>query len=128
MAEVAMRNLIDSSGRSIAVRSAGLGALVGHPADPNAQTVAQKRGLDLSQHRAVQVNRDMLNWSELILVMEDEQRAELRDRAPNTAGKTMLLGHWSQSQVPDPYRGDLALFEQTMTLIEQSIVAWIRRI
>jgi protein-tyrosine phosphatase len=128
MAEVAMRNLIDSSGRSIAVRSAGLGALVGHPADPSAQTVVQKRGLDLSQHRAVQVNRDMLNWSELILVMEEEQRAELRDRAPNTAGKTMLLGHWSQSQVPDPYRGDLALFEQTMTLIEQSIVAWIRRI
>lgn len=128
MAEAAMRSLVDKSGRTIAVRSAGLGALVGHPADPHAQTAARQHGLDLSEHRAVQVNRDMLHWADLILVMEDAQRAELRDREPNTAGKTMLLGHWSQSEVPDPYRGELALFEQTMDLIERSLAAWMVRI
>ena len=128
MAEVAMRDAILRNGKAKTVRSAGLGALVGHPADPNAQTVVRQRGFDLSEHRAVQVNREMLHWADLILVMEDAQRADLRDREPNTAGKTMLLGHWDQSQVPDPYLGDLHLFEQTMDLIDRSIAAWMARI
>jgi len=128
MAEAALRSAIEHKGRTIAVRSAGLDALVGHPADQNAQTVAHQRGLDLSEHRAVQVNLDMLRWANLILVMEDTQRAELRDRQPDTAGKTLLLGHWDQSQVPDPYRGDLRLFEHTMDLIERSTAAWMARI
>jgi protein-tyrosine phosphatase len=128
MAEAALRSALDHNGRAIAVRSAGLDALVGHPADQNAQTVARQRGLDISEHRAVQVNRTMLHWADLILVMEDAQRAELRDRQPDTAGKTLLLGHWDQSQIPDPYRGELHLFEQTMDLIVRSIAAWMTRI
>jgi protein-tyrosine phosphatase len=128
MAEVAMRGAIERSGKAITVRSAGLGALVGHPADANAQTIARERGLDLSEHRAVQVNREMLHWADLVLVMEDAHREELRVREPSAAGKTMLLGHWSQAQVEDPYRGDLAQFEQSMSLIERSIADWIKRL
>ena len=39
------------------VRSAGLGALVGMPADAAAVRLMQERGIDISAHRATQISR-----------------------------------------------------------------------
>src|SRR3546814_2115764 len=41
------------------VHSAGLAALVGHPADSTAQDIAHQHGLDLSAHRAQQITQAM---------------------------------------------------------------------
>jgi protein-tyrosine phosphatase len=128
LAEVAMRKALKDSDRHAQTRSAGINALVGHPADPDAQTIASRHGMDLSDHRAVQVDRDLLHWANLILVMEDAHRAELRSRDPDSSGKVLLLGHWVQSQIPDPYLQGLDMFEQTMTLIQRSVACWIERI
>ena len=62
MAEAVMRQALLDRGRVVDVRSAGLGALVGHPADDNVRQLMEQRGIDVSGHRAVQVNRDMLRW------------------------------------------------------------------
>lgn len=123
-----MRRAIGERGKDISVRSAGLAALIGHRADQDAQTVLRRRGLNLSEHRAVQVNRDMLHWANLVLVMEDVHRTELRGRDPDSAGKVLLLGHWIEAQIPDPFRCGLVVFEQTMDLIERAVASWTERI
>lgn len=128
MAETILRDALSGHGRLGEVRSAGLGALVGHPADEHVQRLMQRRGLDVSAHRAVQVNRDMLRWADLILVMEDPHRLQVRTLEPTVAGKVMLLGHWIGREIGDPFRQTLEVFEHTEALIDQAIDAWIKRL
>ena len=56
------------------IRSAGLGALVGHPPDPKACQLMMEKGIDISDHRARQLNQEMIRKSDLILVMELGQK------------------------------------------------------
>ena len=52
------------------IASAGVNALVGYPADPNTVIVAEKRGIDLSNHIARQLTAELCNEYDLILVMD----------------------------------------------------------
>src|SRR3546814_20536419 len=69
------------------VSSAGLAALVGHPADNTAQEIANQDGLDLSAHRARQIKQTMFNAADPILVMESDTQRELAARYPLTRGQ-----------------------------------------
>ena len=66
-AEAKLRQLAPAS---VQIASAGIQALVDHPADPQAQEEARKDGLDLSAHRARQLTDAMCQAHDLILVME----------------------------------------------------------
>ena len=55
---------------AIHIRSAGLIALVGHQADKNAIRLMLERGVDVSAYRGQQLNRDLLRWAKLVLVMD----------------------------------------------------------
>ena len=69
-------------GADFNVMSAGLGALVDNPADKIAQKIALEHGVDMSAHRARQINLDILKWADLILVMENGQKRELLHKYP----------------------------------------------
>ena len=123
-----MRQAFLDRGRQVDVRSAGIGALVGHPADDSVRLLMDRRGIDVSSHRAIQVNQDMLRWADLVLVMEDAHRSALRRRDPSTAGKVFLLGHWIDTQIPDPYMKPLSVFEQTLDLLDRAVGSWVDRL
>jgi protein-tyrosine phosphatase len=112
------------------VRSAGLGALVGHPADPTAQTLASAEGLDLADHRAQQVTPAMLGEADLILVMSRDQRGQVRKLHPTSGGKTMLLTHWlpGQPDIPDPYKKSAEAFEHVHKQIVSAAKAWLPKL
>lgn len=128
MAEAVLRQGLLDRGGEVDVRSAGLGALVGHPADDKVRLLMERRGIDLSGHRAIQVNRDMLRWADLVLVMENAHRLELRRREPSAAGKVFLLGHWIDAEIPDPYLKPLFVFEQTLDLVDRAVESWMDRL
>lgn len=128
LAAARLRQAVEAKGGDIDVRSAGLGALVGHPADTNALVVAKARGLDLSDHVAQQLNPGLIHWADLILVMEHHQRSYLIEQLPTISGKVLLFGHWIGEEVPDPYLEDLEVFEETMDLIDQAAVEWGKRL
>src|SRR3546814_3067238 len=73
------------------VHSAGLAALVGHPADSTAQDIAHQHGLDLSAHRAQQITQAMCRSADLILVMESEQQ---RERSEERRVGTECVSKW----------------------------------
>lgn len=110
------------------MRSAGLGALVGTPADENARLLMSHRGLDISSHAAKPVTREIVSWADLVLVMDEPQRRYLMVLDPLVAGKIFLIGHWSGIEIPDPYKGSLDDFERALALIEVSVGDWVRRI
>ena len=128
MAECLLKHAFSVHGRPSEVRSAGLGAVVGHPADDHVLTLMRRRGLDLSEHRAVQVNREMLRWAQLVLIMEKSHRAHLRILDPAVSGKVMLLGHWTGWEVSDPHQRTLDVFEQTEGLIDSAVDSWMERL
>lgn len=110
------------------VRSAGLGALVGSPADETAVRLLRTRGIDISGHRATQITRQMCLDSEVVLVMEAEQRRRLEEMYPQARGRIFRLGDLAKLDVPDPYRQPEQAFRDALALIEQGVDQWVQRI
>ena len=109
---------------TIQVSSAGLGALVGRPADIVAQEIMQKKGLDISGHRARQISREILLDSEIIFTMSAGQQKEIECSLPSIRGRVHRLGHWGGYDIPDPYQRPREAFEQALVLIEQGVEDW----
>lgn len=114
---------------NIIIDSAGVGALVDHPADKSAFHISEKYGLDLSDHKAQQFTSMLGRQYDLILVMEKHHIEQVTKMAPEARGKTMLIGHWlGGREIPDPYRQSLEAFEFVYKLLDQSCEAWVRKL
>ena len=96
LAEYLLRDRLAARGRAATVASAGIGALVGHPADETTQRVALRHGTDLSPHVARQLTPEITRWADLILVME-KHHLEYATRLDPSAPATMVL-RWSSDQ------------------------------
>lgn len=110
------------------VWSAGLGALVGNPADPLAVEVAATHGLNLSAHRAQQLAGWMCESADLILVMEQRHKFEVERLYPLVRGKVFRLGEIGKFDISDPYRQPKAAFETGYSHIAQGVADWVPRI
>jgi protein-tyrosine phosphatase len=116
------------------IASAGLGALVGHGVEPTAARLAEADGLDVSGHRARQLEDFMVREADLILVMSEGQRLALAKRFPFATGKAMRLGHWVPSHgghgvdIPDPYRRDEEVFVRVHCMLTEAARLWQARL
>jgi protein-tyrosine phosphatase len=110
------------------VSSAGLGALIGYPADPIACELMAERGLPIAAHRARQINLDLCQRADLILVMDRPQRRELEQRYPFAQGKVFRMCEIDAKDVPDPYRASRQVFQQSLALIDVGAKQWVDRI
>jgi protein-tyrosine phosphatase len=104
-----------------AVESAGVAALVGEPADPLAVALMKERGLDLSRHRGRQLTAELAGAFELILVMDEDQQRAVERIYPVGRGRVHRLGRFGGFDVPDPYGGPRAAFEDSLALIERGL-------
>ena len=111
----------------VSVSSAGLGALVDHPAHELMRSLLQERGLDLSKHVGRQMDQSMVLGSDLILTMTTLQKSRVHHQFPQVQGRVYRIGHWDGFDVPDPINRPGHVFEQCVTLIEQSITSWIEK-
>ncbi|TFZ04210.1 low molecular weight protein-tyrosine-phosphatase [Ramlibacter rhizophilus] len=110
------------------VQSAGLGAMVGWPADEQAVRLMAERGVTLRAHRAQQINSVLCIASELVLVMDTEQRQRVEDMYPQVRGRVFRVAEHLKQDVPDPYRqGELA-FREALALIDAGTTEWLLRI
>lgn len=110
------------------VRSAGLGALVGMPADETARRLMKERGIDITAHRGQQVNRAMCLEADMVLVMDTEQKLRLEALYPQTHGRVFKLGEHTRQDIPDPYRRGEAVFREALARIDEGLAEWLRRI
>jgi protein-tyrosine phosphatase len=97
----------------MAVRSAGLETTPGKPAHSNAKAVALQHQFSLDVHSTTQVHADLLDQSDLIIVMELVQRDRLHRLYLNTRGKVVLLGAFDSEgslEIADPYSGTIEDF------------------
>jgi len=113
---------------AIEVRSAGLDALVGQPAEKTAIRLMQEHGIDVSAHRGKQLNRDVLRWADLVLVMEAAQKLAVESWDPSARGKIYRIGEWSHFDVPDPYQQSDEKFETALELIKRGVTEWVSKL
>ncbi len=110
------------------VMSAGLGALVDNPAHEISQKIALQHGIDMSAHRARQINLDILKWADLILVMENGHKKELLYKYPWLEGKVFRYGESHQVDIPDPYRRPESAFILAWNFISKLTPYWVEKI
>lgn len=75
----------------LVVESAGLAAWPGAPASEQAIQVLAEEGIDLREHRAQQVTREMIEDADLILTMTWDQREAVLQLVPQAQGKVFTL-------------------------------------
>lgn len=113
------------------VSSAGLGALHGRGAAPEALALLAGRDLDLSAFRARQVTPAHLREADLVLVMDRGQKARCEAVVPSARGKVFLLGHWlaaDRQEIADPFRRGEAAYREALAHIDLSVTAWLPRL
>ena len=127
-AEAVFRHLLaqSASGLAVEVDSAGIGDWhIGEPPDKRAQAAALRRGFDMSRLRARQIVHEDFALFDLILAMDRQNLAELRRRAPVQYRERVRLflefaPELATPDVPDPYYGGEAGFEEVLDLAEQA--------
>ena len=127
MAEAMLQDaLVGKSNASVS--SAGLGALAGHPAAEHSVELMADLGLDITSHKARQLTPDMIESSDLILVMEQGHKRAIDSLEPAARGKVYRLCEWRDADIPDPYRQPREAFEEALVLIEQGVNDWAEKI
>ena len=124
--EGVMRHLVMSKqlDHRVHIDSAGtIGYHAGSPADARMQKSAARRGYAL-ESRARRVTDDDLSTFDLVIAMDRENLHDLRsmDRDPQVEIRLLsdfLSDEWP-IDVPDPYYGGEAGFEQVLDMIEQA--------
>jgi len=94
---------------------------IGAPPDPRSQRAALRRGIDISGLRARQIAAQDFARFDLILAMDKENLRELQALRPcnSHAAVKLFLDYapdGAKREVPDPYYGDAAAFEEVLDL------------
>lgn len=113
---------------TVEVASAGIGALVGHPADPTAVEIMAENGIDATAHRARQITAQMLADTDLVLAMDNSHVRWLHANFPMSRGRVHLIGRWQDHEVADPYRLPRAAFEQAWADTVTAVDDWVARL
>jgi protein-tyrosine-phosphatase len=125
IAEGLARKLIIERGLSdVEVQSAGTSAWDGAPASDGALLVGMERSLDLSQHRAQTLTRDLIGDADLVLAMGPHHLERIE--ALGGSGKAYLLTDFASRgasirPVNDPIGGELEMYRSTADELEQEV-------
>jgi protein-tyrosine phosphatase len=129
MAEGLLRYALETGNKDECfVSSAGLGALIGQPPDAKACQLMIEKGIDISEYRARQLNKEMIRKADLILVMELSHKIAIEESEPSARGKVFRLGEWGKFDISDPYKQDVSAFVKSLNLIEQGIALWLPKL
>lgn len=112
----------------VEIDSAGTHAYhIGSTPDPRSVEHAAKRGIDLTPLRARKIEKTDFAHFDHVLAMDANNIERLREICPaRHASRIQLLMDFAERgaglEVPDPYYGDTADFEQVLDLVEEACV------
>lgn len=133
--EGVLRHLVRERGLQGRIEVASAGTHDYHVGEaPDARSVehAARRGYDLSEQRAAQVSHEDFQAHDYILAMDRGHLRILRGlQPPGSRAKLGLFleasGRWKDEDVPDPYYGGTAGFEQVLDMVEEAGGRWLDR-
>ena len=132
LAEAILRRELEARGvTDVTVTSAGTGAWDGVPASEGSYLVGLEHELDLSNHRARLLTRELVEQADLILTMGRSHVA--RAEVLGGAGRTQLLGEFAgrdgpSAEVRDPFGGELEQYREAYRDLASLLAAVAERL
>jgi protein-tyrosine-phosphatase len=115
MAEALLKSLAAQHGEADhwRIQSAGTWAEAGRPATQLSQAVMQRRGIDLSEHRARPIDAELLAGASAVLVMTRHHQEALQAEFPEARDKIHLISELVEQRfdIEDPYGGSQDEYE-----------------
>ncbi|MCO4743272.1 MAG: low molecular weight phosphatase family protein [Proteobacteria bacterium] len=128
MAEGIARFEAAKRGISVDSRSASTLGLDGNPADPKSVAVCAELGIDIADHEAQPMTRELAEWADHILVMETRHALKLRDLFPEHDAKIALLGPFGgMMEIADPLGGWKFTFRRIRDQIRPAVEGFLSR-
>jgi protein-tyrosine phosphatase len=133
-AEGVFRTLVANAGREAEFRidSAGThGYHVGHPPDSRMLAAARARGylLDSRARRLDPADFDRFEW---IVAMDDDNYADISAMHTGGGARVVRMVDYCErltpTEVPDPYYGGPAGFEEVLDILEDACASLLRRL
>ncbi|MFI5710022.1 low molecular weight protein-tyrosine-phosphatase [Kribbella sp. NPDC051620] len=126
--EVVLRaKLADAGLENIVVTSSGTsGWHIGDPMDARARAALARHGYDGSAHRAQEFRGAWLADRDLVLAMDSGHLSALLRRGGDDLAIPVEL--FADTDVPDPYYGDDAGFDDVLAQIEKAADRWVDRL
>ncbi len=111
---------------SVTVSSAGIYGLSGSPAAEHGVEVAARHGIDISDHIARQVTREMLDGADLVVCATMDHIIGADTVLPDTGGKYRLLSDFGPPKgrgrdIADPYGMPIDKYVDAYERIEECI-------
>ncbi|MFH1406752.1 MAG: L-threonylcarbamoyladenylate synthase [Candidatus Omnitrophota bacterium] len=121
-----------ASRKDIEILSAGVSAIPGAGASFTVAEVMKEQGYDVSDHVSRSVTDELINMSDIILVMEKAHRDRILEKAPQVKNKVHLLREYlrdapipendpESGEVPDPVGRDKAFNRYVYGIIKENI-------
>ncbi len=132
MAEAMLRHAAAEAGiASLEVSSAGIGAWDGAAASEGSYLVLLEQGLDLSNHRARLLTRELVDQADVILTMARSHLGRVREMGGGA--RAHLLGEYAgrlgdDSEVRDPYGAELEQYRETQRELAAMIPSVLSRL
>lgn len=128
MAEALFNSGQQEAGLSFKIKasSAGLAVLDGQVVSEPVRQLLAAEGIDMSGHRARQVNYEIIENADLVLTMTESQLHELNFRFPSAGGKSFLFKSYASvddgfSDIEDPFGGGLEKYQAVLEEIKDSV-------
>ncbi|MBN2143747.1 MAG: low molecular weight protein arginine phosphatase [Candidatus Aureabacteria bacterium] len=114
-------------GKNIRTFSAGTASLNGFPASSLASRIMARYQLDLSSHKTRKVEKELLDQSDMIIVMTEFHRDYLLREWPETGNKIFLLREFDKNplqgrmDIDDPMGGSEDFYQQVFDLMKEPL-------
>ena len=146
MAEAYLKKLLQKQGRTdVEVSSAGIIALEGMGASEETREVLAREGMDAGAHRSQRITKELVDESDIILVMEKVHEERILQFAPEVKNRLFLLMEFanpirnhgiinssekvfngvrindSNLNIADPIGGSLQFYEEIFSTIKGAV-------
>ena len=116
----------------LSFRSAGTHASEGAPASEGSAAVGREAGLDLSAHASTPLDRDLLDWADLVLCLSVSHRLAVeREDGEGAVLVTRFLpeGHPERGRsVPDPVGRGVDVYRDVRELLAEAVDGLLDRV
>ncbi len=123
MAEYILKNKIKT--KNIAVKSCGTFAEDGMPPSENAALAMKEIGINIKNHRSQRLTEELIEWADIILVMEPSERIDILAFTPSADLKIFYLKTFNRGNnpaiIPDPIGQEIQVYREVRDIIEKSI-------
>lgn len=115
----------EARGEHCEVKSAGTLPMQGLPAAPFAAEVVHEYGGSIAQHLTQSITQELIDWADLILVMEFKHYNTVLEMSPRAAVKTFLLKEYKRktkyNEIVDPVGKDRQAYRQAARAMYPSL-------